>query len=131
MSESLGRGPYVSANGCGLGFDEDSVGNHGAGVATWGADVSIIEDSIFERLQGLKWGGALLTEENSHTEFHRCRFSHCYSTYGGGLDDGGLASPLIADCVFDHGTALHGSAYYGYGRLSEHESLYFFRSGSS
>eukprot|EP00439_Symbiodinium_sp_Y106_P040241 s4380_g4.t3 len=107
----------------------DSVGNHGAGVATWGADVSRIEDSIFERLQGLRWGGALLTEENSLTEFHRCRFSRCYSPYGGVLDDGGQASPLFADCVFDQGTALHGSAYYGYGMSATRFRNVIFQSG--
>ncbi|CAE7670012.1 CACNA1H [Symbiodinium pilosum] len=95
----------------------DSVANHGAGVGSWGTDASIVEDSSFERLEGLRWGGAMLVEEHAHTEFHRCWFSHSYSPYGGILDDGGQASPLYRDCVFDHGTALHGSAYYGYGSL--------------
>ena len=96
---------------------KDSVANHGAGVGSWGTDASIVEDSSFERLEGLRWGGAMLVEEHAHTEFHRCWFSHSYSPYGGILDDGGQASPLYRDCVFDHGTALHGSAYYGYGSL--------------
>ena len=98
---------------------KDSVANHGAGVGSWGSDASVIEDSSFERLSGLRWGGAMLMEEHARTEFHRCWFSHCYSPYGGILDDGGEASPAYVDCVFDHGTALHGSHYYAYGHSSE------------
>ena len=82
---------------------KDSVANHGAGVGALVADVSIIEDSYFDHLQGLRWGGAMLS----------------YSPYGGILDDGGQASPLYVDCAFDHGTALHGSGFYSYGSLSE------------
>ena len=96
-------------------FAKDSVANHGAGVGSWGADASVIEDSAFERLKGVHWGGAMLMEEHARTEFHRCWFSQGHSPYGGILDDGGEASPLYVDCVFDRGTALHGSSYYGYG----------------
>ncbi|CAJ1449215.1 unnamed protein product [Effrenium voratum] len=93
----------------------DCVANHGAAVASWGSDRSVVLDSVFERHFTTGWGGTMLMEENSETEFHRCRFSHGESPYGGHMDDGSFARPLFSECLFEYGRALHGSTYYGYG----------------
>ena len=112
----------------------DCISNHGSGVASWGDDRSIVEDSIFERHEGLQWGGTMLMDENSATEFHRCRFSYGTASYGGILDDGGNAAPLYKDCIFEHGRAVHGGGYYGYGnsrsRFVNTEFRYGFASSS-
>ncbi|CAK9001855.1 unnamed protein product [Durusdinium trenchii] len=109
----------------------DCIANHGAAVAAWGADRSIITDSVFERHVGTAWGGTMLIEESSMTEFHRCRFSHGQSDYGGILDDGGIASPLFTDCIFEYGASVHGAGYYGYGSSQSRFMNTIFRNGFS
>lgn len=87
----------------------DNIANHGAGAATWGRDRAAIEDSVFERNEGTKWGGTLLTEEQSRTTFTRVRFSYGICPYGAHLDDGGTAAPAFRHCVFEYGYAAgHG-----------------------
>ena len=107
----------------------DCIANHGSGVASWGVDKSIIEDSVFERHEGTHWGGTMLMEELAATEFHRCRFSHGTCPYGGILDDGGQATPLYKNCIFEYGRSVHGAGYYGYGNTRSRFVNVVFRYG--
>lgn len=109
----------------------DGIANHGSAVSAWGSDESIIEDSVFERHEGIHWGGTMLMEESARTQFHRCRFSYGLCPYGGLLDDGGTASPLYKDCIFEYGQAVHGAGYYGYGNARSRFVNTVFRYGSS